>query len=94
MDKEMSYVIDKVIRKRYEVTDIGQFLKFSTFHNARKGMRFTPCTCFCCNHKFTDDEYTYLGIVKGDKNRIFCKDCAERIAKKLGKESITKLTKD
>lgn len=83
----MSYVIDKVIRKRYEVTDIGQFLKFSTFHNARKGMRFTPCTCFCCNHKFTDDEYIYLGEVTGG-NKLFCEDCAERIADKLGIDEI------
>lgn len=83
----MSYVIDKVIRKRYEVTDIGQFLKFSTFHNARRGMRFTPCTCFCCNHKFTDDEYTYLGIIRGDKNRIFARIAQNVLPKNLVKKA-------
>lgn len=83
----MSYVIDKVIRKRYEVTHIVRFMKFSVFREARKKLRHTPNTCFCCNHKFTDDEYIYLGEVTGG-NKLFCEDCAERIADKLGIDEI------
>ena len=47
-------------------------------------MKNTPKTCFKCGHKFEIDEWTYLGIIKGDKNRIFCKKCAEEIVKDLG----------
>ena len=79
----MNYVIEKHITKKYEVTDIARFLKYATFVGGRKGMRNTPKTCFRCGHKFTDDEYTYLGVVKGDKNRIFCETCGEHIRKCL-----------
>jgi hypothetical protein len=87
----MNYVIEKHITKKYEVMDIARFLKYATFVGGRKGMRNTPKTCFRCGHKFTDDEYTYLGVVKGDKNRIFCKSCAEHIASIIGKEKLSKL---
>lgn len=83
MNKE-NYIIEKHITKRYEVTDIARFLKYDTFVDARKGMKNTPKTCFKCGHKFNIDEWTYLGIVKGDKNHIFCQECAEEIVKKLG----------
>ena len=83
MNKE-NYIIEKHITKRYEVTDIARFLKYDTFVDARKGMKNTPKTCFKCSHKFEIDEWTYLGIIKGDKNRIFCKKCAEEIVKDLG----------
>lgn len=79
-----SYIIEKHITKRYEVTDIARFLKYDTFVDARKGMKNTPKTCFKCGHKFEIDEWTYLGIVKGDKNHVFCQECAEEIVKKLG----------
>lgn len=82
----MSYIIEKHFTRKYEVVDICQFLLFSTFHSVRKGMRFNPVVCFECGHKFADNEHTYLGIVKGDKNRIFCKSCAEKIALELGQE--------
>ncbi len=81
------YVIEKHIVKKYEVTDIARFLKYETFLGGRIGMKNTPKTCFKCGHKFTNDEYTYLGIVKGDKNRIFCEECAEEIRKVLDIEN-------
>lgn len=81
------YVIEKHIVKKYEVTDIACFLKYETFVGGRKGMKNTPKTCFKCGHKFADNEYTYLGIVKGDKNRIFCENCAEEIRKVLDIEN-------
>lgn len=87
----MNYVIEKHFTKKYVVTDIARFLKYETFVGSRNGMRNTPHTCFRCGHKFNIDEYTYLGIVKGDKNRIFCKSCAEHIGDILGKERIGKL---
>ena len=87
-----NFIIEKHITKRYEVTDIARFLKYETFIGARKGMNNTPKTCFCCGHKFSEEEYTYLGIVKGDKNRIFCENCAKDIGEIIGKENITHLT--
>lgn len=85
----MNYVIEKHIVKKYVVTDIARFLKYKTFVGGRNGMQNTPHTCFRCGHKFNLDEYTYLGIVEGDKNRIFCKSCAEYIGNILGKEKIS-----
>lgn len=87
----MNYVIEKHITKKYEVTDIARFLKFETFLDGRKGMAHTPNSCLRCGYKFVKDDYTYLGIVKGDKNRIFCASCGEHIASILGKKEISKL---
>ena len=89
--KNMDYIIEKHFTKKYAVTDIARLLKFETFVEGRKGLRNTPHSCFRCNHRFNLDEYTYLGIVKGDKNRIFCKSCAELIADIIGKEKIGEL---
>lgn len=85
------YIIEKTITRKYEVTDIARFLKYGVFADARKNMKNTPKTCFRCHHKFDGDEYTYLGMVKGDKNRIFCESCAKHIAEILGKKDLTKL---
>lgn len=82
----MNYIIERQITKKYEVTDIARFLKYDTFVNGRKGLRKTPQTCFRCGKRFILGDFTYLGIVKGDKNRIFCKTCAEHIADIIGKE--------
>lgn len=86
----MACIIERHITRRYEVTDIARFMKFSVFHDARKNMRDNPTTCFKCHHKFDDDEYIYLGIVKGG-NRIFCKACAEQISKELGQDELKKI---
>lgn len=76
----MKYVIEKTITKRYEVTHIWNFLKYGTFVSGRKGMSNTPTTCFRCGRKFTEDDDLYLGVVNGDKNRVFCSSCGEHIA--------------
>ena len=75
----MSYVIERQVVKRYEVTDMLRFMKYDFFTNARKGMSRTPKSCFRCGHRFVDDEWIYLGVVKGDRNRIFCESCGEHI---------------
>ena len=79
----MSYIIQRVIRKKYEVTDIVKFMTYCIFRGTRKGMKHTPTECFKCGHKFDDKDFIYLGVVKGDKNRIFCDSCAKEIENKL-----------
>lgn len=84
MGKSMSYVIEKHIVKKYEVTDVWPFLKYGTFSPARKKIGLdTPKTCFRCGHKFVESDILYLGVVKSDKNRIFCETCGEHIRKCL-----------
>lgn len=83
MGKGMSYVIEKQVTNKYEVIDMLRFMKYDFFTNARKGMRNTPHTCFRCGHKFVGSDWIYLGVVKGDKNRIFCETCGEHIRKCL-----------
>ena len=41
-------------------------------------------TCFKCNHKFQDNDFTYLGFLKKHKNEIFCEKCASEIAEVIG----------
>lgn len=73
------YVIEKQTTTKYEVIDMIPFMKYDFFTNARKGMCNTPKTCFRCGHKFIDSDMIYLGVVKGDKNRIFCESCGKHI---------------
>lgn len=87
-EKLMGYVIEKHIVKKYDVMEIWKFLKFSVFCDARKKLGNTPKTCFKCGHEFSEDEYIYLGVVKNDKNRIFCETCANEIAKELGEDEV------
>lgn len=82
----MKFVIEKHSVKRYEIIDMIPFMKYDFFTDARKGMRHTPQTCFRCGHKFVDSDMIYLGVVKGDKNRIFCESCGKEISKKLESE--------
>ena len=83
------HIITKTTVKRYEVTVIAKFLKYDVFEESRvKHNLSLQKTCFKCHHKFQDGEYTYLGMIKGSKNQLFCKPCAEKIAESLGKEIV------
>ena len=73
------YTITKVRTETFVVTDITRFMPFKTFAGARKNLSYTPNTCFNCHHKFTDDEFIYLGIIKGKKNELFCEKCANEL---------------
>lgn len=83
------HIITKTTIKRYEVTQIARFLKYDVHKEARTRYSLSlQKTCFKCGHKFQDEEYTYIGMIKGSLNQLFCKDCAEKIAKSLGKEIV------
>lgn len=79
MEEGMSYVIEREVVKRYEITDMLRFMKYDFFTKARKGMRKTPRVCFRCGHEFVGSDWIYLGVVKGDKNRIFCEKCGKHV---------------
>lgn len=82
----MAYYIEKRRKKGpyyesrvYAILPAHLFMTFIDFINARKGMRNTPKTCFCCNHRFADAETIYIAPVLNDRNRIVCKRCADVI---------------
>lgn len=91
--EKKEYIFEEVIKKKHIITDIARFLKYAIFCAARKKLQRTPTTCFECGHKFQPDEWTYIAMLKGELNQLFCETCANKIAKVLGKNEISKLSK-
>ena len=77
------FKIEKVIHRvdKYDVYAICEFMHAGELFAANKKVRHT---CFKCNHKFQDDDFTYLGLIKKHKNEIFCEKCANEIAEVIG----------
>lgn len=86
-------IITKITKRKYEVINAVNhpFMKFGTFRKIRErlGLSIEKC-CFNCNHKFKDDEYIYLVIVKGTHNRLLCKDCNDKACDDLKQANINK----
>ena len=68
-----SYEITKCVR--WETT-VGEVIE-----TRKKIGKKTPdlSKCFSCGHKFAEDEYPYLAIVKGTKNQFLCTECAKKV---------------
>lgn len=79
----MGYLIEHHIVRKCEVLDIFPFLDYKTFLDGRKGLMQTPTKCFNCGHVFSPEDKTYLGVIKHDRNRIFCEECGKKILSKL-----------
>ena len=73
-----SVTIKKVRTEHFVLMELSKFMTYGTFSGARKGLKYTPKSCFNCRHKFQDNEFIYLGIIQGKKNEIFCEKCADK----------------
>ena len=76
----MNYVIEKHFTKKYEITEMNPFVQYRNLLGVIDvlGLK-TPKTCFSCGKKFFENDFMYLGLVKGDKNRLFCETCGRLI---------------
>lgn len=78
------FKIEKVIHRvdKYDVYAICEFMHAGKLFAVNKKVRHT---CFKCNHKFQDDDFTYLGFLKKHKNEIFCEKCASQLPQPKGR---------
>lgn len=73
--------IIKITKRIYKVLDANNktFLKFEQFRKSRESIGLSvQRRCFSCNHKFKDDEDTYLVMLSGTHNQLFCKECNDK----------------
>lgn len=81
--------IKKITTRTYVVSNAVNhpFMKFGRFRQVREtyGLKVQK-TCFCCGHKFTDDEDTFLVAFTNTHNRLFCKDCNNKALIDINKQ--------
>lgn len=71
-----TYVVSSAIRK--------PFMKFGTFRKVRETHQLrVEKTCFCCGHRFKDDEDIFIVFFKNTHNRLFCHKCNECALKEV-----------
>jgi len=66
--------------KFYPYADVPVII-WGDFKQKREEMRMSYSKlshCFCCGHKFADDEKVVVVTVKGEGNRFACQKCLER----------------
>lgn len=74
-------IIEKKYAKSYEVLGVAvtPMFNYYEFMKYRKlaGMPTKGLTkCFKCGHKFVDYEGLYPVVLKSEKSRFFCEECA------------------
>ena len=73
-------IIEKTVSKRYKAIiyqkvwkiEQGDFLKT----RKKNGLSTTQFeTCFCCGHRFTNNEIPNIALIIGAGNRFLCDEC-------------------
>lgn len=80
-------IVEKKTIRRYEILHATSkpFSKFGQFRKVREerlGLSVER-RCFNCGRKFKDDDDIYLVMIKGTRNRLFCKECNDKALKDL-----------
>jgi len=83
----------KIIKTTSKTYDIAFYpnshINFTAkeFREARESAKMSTSKfihCFCCGHKFRDDEKLIVITVKGEGNRFACGQCLEKELSKEG----------
>lgn len=78
--------ITKITKRTYIVSQVTEkpFMKFGLFRQTREKLRMkVEKTCFCCGHKFFDDEDVFLAFFKNTRNRLICEKCNQKALTEL-----------
>lgn len=73
--------ITKITKRTYIVSQVIEkpFMKFGVFRQSREKLGLNvEKTCFCCGHKFFDDEDVFLAFFKNTHNRLLCENCNQK----------------
>lgn len=72
--KKQNYILTT---QQFKVRDVHPFIRYEDYRKGREGSRQrVQKTCFRCRHKFSDTEQTWLAVIQGYHNELFCEDCA------------------